>query len=236
MNLIKFENVTKLLKKRKIVQDIHFAINQNEVIALVGTNGAGKTTTIRMLLGITQPEEGKITRWSSEFNKQIGVQLQSTPFFEGYTVLENLKLFRTFYAATLSNQKLVEILESYHLADASETVATKLSLGQQKRLALAITTLHDPELIILDEPSAGLDPGGQREVQQMIKQLKKAGKTILFSSHDMLEVRNIADRIIIMDQGRILTDGAPEKLLAEYQVQDLEELFYLVTAKEQNYV
>ncbi|MBO1308111.1 ABC transporter ATP-binding protein [Enterococcus sp. 669A] len=236
MNLIKFEKVTKLLKKREIVHQIDFEINQNEVIALVGTNGAGKTTTIRMLLGITQPEAGSITRWASDFNKKIGVQLQSTPFFEGYTVLENLKLFRTFYDAALSNQELTGILESYNLHDASETVATNLSLGQQKRLALAITTLHNPELIILDEPSAGLDPGGQREVQQMIKQLKKAGKTILFSSHDMLEVRNIADRVIIMDKGRILADGAPGKLLAEYQVLDLEELFYLVTAKEKAYV
>ena len=128
------------------------------------------------------------------------------------------------------------ILNKYNLIDVKNTLASKLSLGQQKRLAIGITTLHDPEFVILDEPSAGLDPEAQRNVQKLILQLKRRGKSVLFSSHDMLEVRNIADRIIIMDQGSLLESGEPESLLHKYDVFNLEELFYEVTKKERGYV
>lgn len=236
MKLIEFINVNKTFKGKKVINQLNFNINENEVIALVGTNGAGKTTTIRMLLGISQPDSGIIHRWTEDFSAKTGVQLQSTPFFEGYTVIENLKMFGTFYQVELDDKKIDEILRDFHLEDTKNIVASKLSLGQQKRLAISITTLHDPELIILDEPSAGLDPSGQKDVQRMIQRLKSQGKTILFSSHDMLEVRNVADRIFIMHEGNLLEEGAPEALLNKYGVKDLEELFYQLTRKEELYV
>ncbi|MEH7026132.1 ABC transporter ATP-binding protein [Bacillus wiedmannii] len=236
MKLIEFTNVEKSFKGRKVINNLSFSINSNEVVALVGTNGAGKTTTIRMLLGISQPDSGVIKRWTKDFNEKVGAQLQATPFFEGFNVEDNLKLFGTFYQSDMTNETMEKILKNYNLADAKSTLASKLSLGQQKRLAISITTLHDPEFVILDEPSAGLDPSGQRDIQNMIRQLKSRGKSVLFSSHDMLEVRNTADRIMIMDQGTLLEDGAPEFLLNKYDVLDLEELFYRLTKKENLYV
>lgn len=236
MKLIEFRNVDKSFKGRKVISDLSFTINSNEIVALVGTNGAGKTTTIRMILGINRPDKGSIEYCTKNFNKKVGVQLQTTPFFEGFTVEENLKLFGTFYQCEMTNKVMQNILNKYNLMDVKNTLASKLSLGQQKRLAIGITTLHDPEFVILDEPSAGLDPEAQRNVQKLILQLKKRGKSVLFSSHDMLEVRNIADRIIIMDQGSLLESGEPESLLHKYDVFDLEELFYEVTKKERGYV
>ncbi len=107
--------------------------------------------------------------------------------------------------------------------------AIKLSLGQQKRLAIIVSTLHNPKLIILDEPSAGLDPRGQKEIQQIIRGLKEQGVTVLFSSHDMLEVMNIADRILMMYQGCIIANGSPSYLMEKYQTHHLEDLFFELT-------
>ncbi len=127
-----------------------------------------------------------------------------------------------------------EVLKRYRLLDAKKTFASKLSLGQQKRLAIIITTLHNPEFVILDEPSAGLDPSGQRDVQNMIHSLKRQGKSILFSSHDMLEVKNTADRVLVMDKGTLLENGKPLELLEKYKAKDLEELFNILINKEEN--
>ncbi len=236
MKLIEFSNVDKSFKARKVIDNLSFSIKENEVVALVGSNGAGKTTAIRMLLGISRPDKGVIKRCMKDFKNKVGAQLQATPFFEGFNVEDNLKMFATFYQSKMGIVKLDRILEEYELLDVKKTLASKLSLGQQKRLAIIITTLHDPEFVILDEPSAGLDPGGQRNIQKMIHQLKSQGKSVLFSSHDMLEVRNTADRVLIMNQGTLMEDGAPETLLDKYGVSDLEKLFYQLTKKESRYV
>lgn len=236
MKLIELKHVDKSFKGRKIIENMNFSIHSNEVAALVGTNGAGKTTTIRMILGITSPDHGEIYRWSKDFNKKVGVQLQATPFFEGFTVEDNMNLFSTFYNSPLKNEELDAILAKYQLSDSKKIIASKLSLGQQKRLAISITTLHNPDFIILDEPSAGLDPSGQREVQNMIHSLKGQGKSILFSSHDMLEVKNTADRVLVMDKGTLLENGKPSDLLDKYDAKDLEDLFYILTSKENQYV
>lgn len=236
MNLIEFNNVSKQFKERKIIKDMNFAIKENEIIALLGKNGAGKTTTIRMLLGILPPDEGNIVYWTQDFNKKVGAQLQTTPFFEGLNIVDNLKLFATFYGVFLSENEIENTLKSYHLYEARKTKASKLSLGQQKRLAIIITTIHQPNLVILDEPSAGLDPSGQREVQKLIHKLKREGKSVLFSSHDMIEIKNTADRVLFLHEGTILENGTPDELVEKYDVMNLEELFYVLTNEEINYV
>lgn len=236
MKMIEFKNVEKYFKKRKIIKNLSFSINKNEVIGLIGTNGAGKTTTIRMILGLIKPDSGEIIYGSKNKKPEIGVQLQTTPFFEGFTVEENLKLFGTFQNLDMTKENIQTTLENYTLFQEKKTLASKLSLGQQKRLALCIATLHDPELVILDEPSAGLDPGGQRDIQKMVLKLKNKGTTILFSSHDMLEVRNIADRIMIMDKGVLSEEGSPEELIIKYNVKNLEEVFYKSIGKENDFV
>lgn len=227
--LISANQLTKCYKTRCVVNHINFDIEEGEIVALIGSNGAGKTTTISMLLGIVPQDSGTIEYWKSEFKNDIGTQLQSTPFFEGYTVEDNIKLFAAFYRISLSSNEMEEKLAAFDLLQVKKVSAIKLSLGQQKRLAIIVSTLHNPKLIILDEPSAGLDPRGQKEIQQIIRGLKEQGVTVLFSSHDMLEVMNIADRILMMHQGNIIANGSPRYLMEKYQTQHLEDLFFDLT-------
>lgn len=227
--LIKASHLQKTYQKRTVVKNSTFQINQGETIALIGPNGAGKTTTIGMLLGIIKPDSGELSYWTTNFKSKMGVQLQSTPFFEGYTVEENIRLFAAFYNVKVTKSELNNVLETFGLLEVEKSPAVKLSLGQQKRLAIAVTTIHHPDLVILDEPSAGLDPRGQKEIRNLILQLKEKGVTILFSSHDMLEVTKIADRIMIMSKGEIATNGSPKELIEKYELTNLEELFYKLT-------
>ena len=227
--LISACNLTKKYKDYCAVDTLNFDIEEGETIALIGSNGAGKTTTIGMLLGIIPQDCGTIDYWTANYKKEIGTQLQSTPFFEGFSVEDNVKLFAAFYDVVVTDKMIDAKLASFDLLHVKKTPAIKLSLGQQKRLAIVVTTLHNPKLVILDEPSAGLDPRGQKEIQNMIKDLKKRGVAVLFASHDMLEVRNVADKIIMMNKGKIVAHGSHHDLLENYQTQNLEDLFFELT-------
>ncbi|HHV09458.1 MAG TPA: ABC transporter ATP-binding protein [Clostridiales bacterium] len=233
MNLMEAKSIRKQFHNREVVKGINVEIKQGEILALIGTNGAGKSTTLAMLLGILQPDAGTITRWREDFRAHIGVQLQSTPFFEGYTAEENLRLFAALYNVKVDKQQIQRKLEECNLQEARKTLASRLSGGQQKRLAIAVTTLHNPDFIILDEPAAGLDPRARHEVRNMIQRLAENGATVLFSSHDMEEVSRIADRIILMHEGQIVAQGQPESLLQQYHAENLESLYLELTDNTQ---
>lgn len=232
--LIQATNLHKSFKGREVVKGISLRINQGEVVALIGTNGAGKSTTLAMLLGMLQPDSGSITTWRDDFQAHVGVQLQSTPFFEGYTAEENLALFAAMYHVKLSKKDIRNKLEQCHLLDARKTPAIALSGGQQKRLALAVTTLHNPDLIVLDEPAAGLDPRARHEIRTLIRDLAANQITVIFSSHDMEEVSRIADRIILMHEGRIVAEGVPHELVEQYNADHLEALYLQLTEPSYN--
>ncbi len=169
MIFMETKSIRKQFHNREVVRGIDVEIKQGEILALIGTNGAGKSTTLAMLLGILQPDAGTITRWREDFRAHIGVQLQSTPFFEGYTAEENLRLFAALYNVKVDKQQIQRKLEECNLQEARKTLASRLSGGQQKRLAIAVTTLHNPDFIILDEPAAGLDPRARHKVRNMIQ-------------------------------------------------------------------
>ena len=229
MNLIEAKGLRKQFHHREVVKGIDIEIQQGEILALIGSNGAGKSTTLAMLLGILQPDAGEITRWRDDYRAHVGVQLQSTPFFEGYTAEENLQLFAALYSIKLDKEQISRKLEECKLHEAGKTLASRLSGGQQKRLAIAVTTIHNPDLIILDEPAAGLDPRARHEIRAMIQQLAENKVTVLFSSHDMEEVSRIADRIILMHAGQIVTQGRPEILLQQYHAETLDDLYLELT-------
>lgn len=229
MNLISAKGLVKGFKKRRVIHGIDFEIRKGEVLALVGPNGVGKSTTIAMVLGILQPDEGYIEYWRPDYRGFVGAQLQSTPFFEGFTAEENLKLFAALYQTKLNQQQIREKLESCHLTEAGKTAAIKLSIGQQKRLAIAVTNVHHPELLVLDEPTAGLDPRARYEIKEMIRTMTKNNQTVLFSSHDMEEVEQLADRLIFMNEGIIIDEGKPVDLIEKHQVKNLEEVYLQLT-------
>lgn len=229
MKLIEAKGIRKRFHSREAVKGIDMEIQQGEILALIGTNGAGKSTTLAMLLGILQPDAGEITRWRDDYRAHVGVQLQSTPFFEGYTAEENLRLFAALYNVKLDKKQIYDRLEECNLWEARKTLASRLSGGQQKRLAIAVTTIHNPDLIVLDEPAAGLDPRARHEIRKMILRLSENKVTILFSSHDMEEVSRIADRIILMHDGQIVAQGQPDSLLQQHHAENLDELYLELT-------
>ncbi|MFD3259204.1 ABC transporter ATP-binding protein [Paenibacillus lentus] len=223
--LIQAQGLTKIYRKQRVVHDISLSIHPGEVIGIIGPNGAGKSTTLDLLLGLRSPDKGTVEYWCHEPYRHIGVQLQSTPFFPGYSALENMRLFAAFYGVRLKTDAILDILERCGLKDAAKTDANRLSGGQQKRLAIAMTLVHNPSLVFLDEPTAALDPRARREIRELIAKLADNGTSIVFTSHDMEEVFKLATRIVMIDRGVLRADGHPEELFKEYGAASLEELY-----------
>ena len=230
--LLEAHNLVKRYGDRVVVKDIDLIVYPGEVVALIGPNGAGKSTTLEMVLGLRMPDSGEVVFWCKDPRRQIGVQLQSTPFFRGLTVSENLILFANFYGVRLTRQQVIELLARCGLSEVARTEASRLSGGQQKRLAIALTLSHQPRLIFLDEPTAALDPRARHEIRELIRSLATAGTTIVFTSHDMEEVGRLTDRVVLIVEGRVRAEGKPAELLAEYNVGSLEELYLKLTDEE----
>ncbi|RUL47910.1 ABC transporter ATP-binding protein [Lysinibacillus antri] len=233
MFYIDAKNLRKHFGNREVVKGVDLTIYQNEILAVIGPNGAGKSTTLEMLVGLKKSEGGKIEYWNNHFKFQLGVQLQSVPFFPGLTTKENLKIFGAFYKKNLSKEVINDLLVKCGLMESAQTEASKLSGGQQKRLAIAVALIHDPKLIFLDEPTAALDPRARHEIHQLIQKLHEDGKTIVFTSHDMDEVSKLAKRVIMIDDGRVIAEGRAKILCEQYNVSNLDDLYFKLTLKEE---
>ena len=232
-HLLEAHKLVKRYGQRVAVDGIDLVVAPGEVVAVIGPNGAGKSTTLEMILGLRMPDSGDVVFWCDNPRRQIGVQLQTTPFFRGLTVAENLILFANFYGVRLSRQQVSDILARCGLAEAVRTEAAKLSGGQQKRLAIALTLAHQPHLIFLDEPTAALDPRARREIRDLVRTLATNGTAIVFTSHDMEEVGKLADRVVLIVAGHVQAEGTPAELLAHYNVSSLEELYLNLTQEEE---
>jgi ABC-2 type transport system ATP-binding protein len=228
-HLIEAEGLMKKYGERIVINGVNFSVSPGEVVAIIGPNGAGKSTLIDLVLGLRDPDEGKVVYWAADYRKHIGVQLQSTPFFPELTVLENLRLFASLYGIRLSTEQLEEVLEKCRLREVSRVYASRLSGGQQKRLAIAVTVIHQPKLIFLDEPTAALDPRARSEIRSLIGDLARAGTAVVFTSHDMEEVSKLAHRVIFISHGRILAEGSPDELLRKFGSESLEALYLQLT-------
>ncbi|OCA82296.1 ABC transporter [Bacillus sp. FJAT-27225] len=229
---IQAEGIQKSYGQRKVVNSVDLEIKKNEIVAVIGPNGAGKTTTLEMLIGLRKADSGKVTYWVNRYKSSIGVQLQAIPFFPGLTAKENIKLFAAFYKINLGDGEAYSLLDSCGLRDAAQVEASKLSGGQQKRLAIAASLVHDPELVFLDEPTAALDPRSRMEIHQLIGSLHQNGKTVVFTSHDMGEVMKLATRVIMINKGEVIVEGKPREICKSYHASDLENLYLLLTSKE----
>ncbi|ADK30912.1 ABC transporter ATP-binding protein [Brachyspira pilosicoli] len=225
--LISAKNIEKKFNKNIILKDVSLDINKGEVIALVGPNGSGKTTLINILLGILKADKGELKINIEDYKKHIGLQLQSTPFFEGYNVKDNILMFSALYDIKMSDEEIESILNKYNLNP--KTPAIKLSGGEQKKLAIMIATMQNPDLLIFDEPTASLDPRERYNIKNMILELAKNNKTILFTSHDLEEVEDIASKIVFLYKGEILEKGSKEELLKKYNFDSLEKVYLHIT-------
>jgi ABC-2 type transport system ATP-binding protein len=217
--LIAVENLSRRFGAVQAVRGISFDVAVGEIFGLLGANGAGKTTTLECILGLTRPDEGRIEicgidarNAPRQAREKIGAVLQATGLQDKITPREALDLFAAFYPAAIESGVL---LEQFGLADKANAAFETLSGGQKQRLALALTFVGDPRVLLLDEPTAGLDPQIRREVQNHIRALKAAGRAVLLCTHDMDEAVLLCDRVAVIARGRIVATGAPRDLIAD---------------------
>ncbi len=215
--IIRVADVKKRYGKVEAVKGISFSVAQGEVFGLLGPNGAGKTTTIEMVEGLRQPDSGSIevcgqaVRGSAQsIREQVGVQLQSTAIYPRMKVREAVEFFGGFYPRHLPTDTVLDLVG---LTGEGSRSYRALSGGQKQRLALALAIVHDPEVVFLDEATAGMDPQGRRSVWGILDRLKREGKTIFLTTHYMEEAERLCDRIGIVDQGLLVALGAPREII-----------------------
>jgi ABC-2 type transport system ATP-binding protein len=203
----------------RAVTDVSFAIEPGEIFGLLGPNGAGKTTTLECLIGLREPDAGHLevcgfdaVRQTAAVKQKIGVALQSTALPEKITPREALGLFGAFYEEHMGPELL---LEKFALMEKADARFDTLSGGQRQRLALALAFVNRPQIVLLDEPTTGLDAQARRELHAAIAQMKADGYTVLFTTHYLDEAEKLCDRVAIIDHGRIVATGAPRELIAK---------------------
>lgn len=217
--LIETKQLTKIYGEQAAVKNINLHVKRGKIYGLLGRNGAGKTTTMKMLLGLTQPTSGEVKIWGKPLRgnekkllPRIGSLIESPGFYPNLTATENLRIFATLRGVPNRNA-IKDALDLVGLPYKDKKLFSQYSLGMKQRLAIALAVMHDPELLILDEPINGLDPIGIAEVRNFIRELCDArGKTILISSHILSEISLLADDVGIIDHGTVLEEESLEEL------------------------
>ncbi len=213
-------NIHKSFKEVKALCGVDLQIMPSEFTALLGPNGAGKTTLVEIIEGIQFPDSGEIKLFGKQWkgnkealHRQIGISLQETRFEDKLTTRETLKMFASFYA--LDNARVDEILNVVNLQDKQKSYVVNLSGGQRQKLALGISLIHNPKLLILDEPTTGLDPTARREIWDILHALKEThGTSMILTTHYMEEAENLCKNIVIIDKGKVLAKGSLEELIS----------------------
>ncbi len=213
--ILSVKNLTKNFNEIKAVNDLSFSVEEGQVYGFLGQNGAGKSTTIRMLLTLIKPSSGNIEifglnlqKHRNEILRQVGAIIERPDLYKYLTALENLRIFAAMSGVKVSEKKLMEQLEMVGLAARAHSKVKTYSQGMKQRLGIATALVHDPQLVILDEPTNGLDPQGIADVRNLILQLsKEKNKTLLISSHLLSEIELIADSMIIIDKGKKIVEG-----------------------------
>lgn len=222
---IRIEHLTKRYGPQTAVDDISFRVSAGEVLGFLGPNGAGKSTTMKMICGLIAPNEGAIAvggksveKEAGEVRKLIGYLPESNPLYEDMPVLDLLRFTSRLQGVPRGqeDQRIREMVEVCGLGDEKHKKVGELSKGYRQRVGLAQAMVHDPQVLILDEPTTGLDPNQIVEIRSLIKELGQA-KTVIFSTHILPEVEAVCDRILIINKGRIVADGAPSVLRAQAQ-------------------
>jgi len=220
--VINIEGLTKTYDEFIAVNEISFDVNKGEVFALLGPNGAGKTTTVEIIECLKTPDNGKVEIFGinlkdknkqKEIKRKIGVMPQNFNAFDWLTVKENLDYFRNLYDSNIS---VDELIDRIGLVKKTDSMYKTLSGGMKQRVGIAISLINEPELLFLDEPTAGLDPQARRETWNLIKKLKQQGKTIFLTTHYMEEAQELSDRILIIIEGKIVASGSPSELIENY--------------------
>ena len=236
LNVLSVENLSKKYGNTIAVDGISFELERNEIVGLLGPNGAGKTTTINMILGVLEPTSGSIRIEVIDVGRQRSQALECTNFAAVYaplpgnlTVYQNLYIFGLIYGVKQLSARIEALLEQFALESFRNLKSGVLSSGEQTRLCLAKAMLNQPHLLLLDEPTASLDPATARDIRTKIREFAMRGLCgVLWTSHNMYEVEDVCDRVLFLSRGRILMEGDPKTLPREHGKSTLEELFIAV--------
>jgi len=240
---VEVKNLQKKFENTEAVKKINFKINQNETLALLGPNGCGKTTTIGMLLGLITPTHGNIFINEQELNYHDHQFLNEMNFASPYvelpkklTVLENLKVYGKMYLIKKLNQKIDQLIEDLNLKDFLNKKTGELSSGQKNRVSLAKSLINDPKILLLDEPTASLDPDTGDYVRTYLENYKKNNDiSILLASHNMNEVMRLSDYVLMMKEGQIIDHGKGNHLIEKHGRENLEQVFLKLVREKNEY-
>jgi ABC-2 type transport system ATP-binding protein len=206
------------------VKDVSFDVRKGEIFGLLGPNGAGKTSTLSSIEGLVKFNAGSVVVDGFDAREKplyaraaMGVQLQSTSFQPELKVSEILQLYAGIYGVPLTKDKLDEILKEIKLEDAASKKFGQLSGGQQQRVSLVISTIHNPRLVLLDEPTTGLDPQSRRQLWERIEAIRERGHAVLLTTHSMEEAESVCDRIGIIDHGKVIIIDTPQALIEKHK-------------------
>lgn len=234
MSVVTVKNLTKFYGNLKAVDNISFEIEEGEIFGLIGPNGAGKTTTLRIMATILTPTEGEVKIFGYDLKTKpdkikeiISYLPEEAGAYKSLSGIDYLEFIASLYAKdTKTKEKFIE--NGIQIADLGDRIKDKIgsySKGMTRKLLLATSLMHYPKFAILDEPTSGLDVINSIEIREIIKEFTKNGTTVLLSSHNMLEVEFLSDRIALIDKGRILLQGIPEELKKEFNARNIEEVF-----------
>ncbi len=213
--IVKVTGLTKSFKHITAVQDLSFSVNEGDVYGFLGQNGAGKSTTIRMLATLIRPTQGSIEIFGrplltnrNEILRQVGAVIEKPDVYKYLSAYENLELFARLSGVKVSREKLMQQLDKVGLSHRAKDTVKTFSQGMKQRLGIAIALVHDPKLIILDEPTNGLDPQGIADIRNLVLHLSRdLKKTVIVSSHLLNEIEQVASRVLIIDKGRKIIEG-----------------------------
>lgn len=237
--VIQISSLSKRFKDLLAVDELELHVNRGDVFGFLGPNGAGKSTTIRMMLSLVSPTSGTINIFGKsllenrkEILKNIGAIVEKPDFYQYLPAIKNLEILAKISGKEVSSKRIIELLDLVGLKDRAGSKVKTYSHGMKQRLGIAQALLHDPELIVLDEPTTGLDPQGMKEIRDLILRLSKdENKTIFLSSHILSEIELVANRMIIINKGKKIVEGEVSNLLNSNKVKVTVEVENIITVK-----
>jgi len=252
--LYKIEGISKVFGNNYIFNNVSFSINEGEVFGIIGGSGSGKTTLLNLLVGFLKPDKGEIkyrdvhmldrndnlfnsvSKKQSHLKKIYGFASQTPSFYPNLTVLENMLYFGSLYNLSKDNAKsnAEQLLDLMSLTQAQNTISKRLSGGMQRRLDIACSMIHDPEILILDEPTADLDPVLTSKIWELLKVINKQGTTIIVASHELSYIEHLCDRVAIIRDGEIAAIGKPSDLKKRNSCKSLDRVFKKISERKEN--
>ncbi len=232
-------NLSKCYQHKWVLKKVSFKVYPSDILGIIGPNGAGKSTLLYLLLDLIEPTSGEVIYFNQPLKKEKSMLLKKVGFASNYvslpyslTVEENLRVFAHLYEVSNYSEKIDRLLEVFKLQDKKKFSCRTLSTGEMMRLNLARAFLNDPLVLLLDEPTAGLDPENVRYVADYLKHIaKERGMTIILTSHQLTELERVANKFLLLKEGEVLAYGTDEELFQKFRVSNLEELYFKIFVK-----